>query len=236
MATIARSLDRLAPVLRTLHADALAKRSFEFAFWCKEFVKFRLRGERGRFLGVYEPCFTQLMGLSREDFAGKSILDIGCGPKGTLEWADVAKERIGLDPLVDQYRMLGITHHKARYVKAHSESIPFDDGYFDVVACYNALDHVDNIDQTIAEIKRVIAPGGLFLLAVDVNHTPTLAEPVTLPWSIVDAFRPELEPQMVQRYENCGDFITMFRTKANFDATLGENRPGVLVAKFGKPV
>ena len=231
MPRLARSLDRLAPVFRRLRMDTLAKRAFEFAFWSKEWVAFKLRSRQEQFLGLYDPCFTTLMGLSREDFRGKRILDIGCGPKGTLEWADMASERIGLDPLVDQYRMLGIDRHKAKYVKAHSEAIPYPDGYFDVVACFNALDHVDDIHKTIAEIKRVVAPGGLFLLAVDVNHTPTLAEPVTIPWNILDEFRPELDPVYEQRYEIAGSYIDMLEAKAFFDPSRGERRPGVLVAK-----
>ena len=29
--------------------------------------------------------------------------DIGCGPRGSLEWATMAAERVGLDPPVNKY-------------------------------------------------------------------------------------------------------------------------------------
>lgn len=71
----------------------------------------------------------------------------------------MASERVGLDPLVDGYRALGIGQHKMTYVKGGSEKIPFPDGHFDIVTSFNSLDHVDNLDATVAEITRVTAPG-----------------------------------------------------------------------------
>ena len=35
----------------------------------------------------YEHFFTAFFGLTRADYAGKRLLDIGCGPCGSLEWA-----------------------------------------------------------------------------------------------------------------------------------------------------
>ena len=66
------------------------------------------------------------------------------------------------------------------YVAAGSENIPFPDGHFDIVTCINALDHVDNLDATIREIKRVTRQGGFFLLLVEIDHPPTSTEPITI--------------------------------------------------------
>ena len=49
-----------------------------------------------------------------------------------------------------------------KYIAAPSERIPFPDGYFDIVMCLNALDSVDDLNKTIAEIKRITRKGGLF--------------------------------------------------------------------------
>jgi ubiquinone/menaquinone biosynthesis C-methylase UbiE len=129
------------------------------------------------------------------------MLDIGCGPVGSLEWADRARVRVGLDPLVDSYRALGIADHAMRYVAAQAECMPFADGSFDIVSSFNSLDHVDDLDETIAEITRLLAPGGRFLLLVEVNHPPTLTEPITLGWDVVDRFGGAFEQVLVRHLD-----------------------------------
>jgi ubiquinone/menaquinone biosynthesis C-methylase UbiE len=138
-----------------------------------------------------------------ESYRGKRILDIGCGPRGSLEWADVAAKRVGLDPLAEQYLALGAGQHKMQYVAAYSESIPFPDGHFDVVCSFNSLDHVVDLGRTIREIKRVTKRGGLLLLLVEINHQPTELEPHCLGWDSVELFKPEFVLRTQQHYE-CG--------------------------------
>jgi ubiquinone/menaquinone biosynthesis C-methylase UbiE len=143
--------------------------------------------------GHFEPLFTRVYGLTQDDYRGKNILDVGCGPCGTLEWATMAAERIGIDPLARQYRKLGTIKHAMRYVAAPSERIPFSDGYFDVVSCFNALDHVDNSKETIAEIKRVTRKGGLFLVSVEIDHLPTATEPLVITERDMASLVPEFQ-------------------------------------------
>jgi SAM-dependent methyltransferase len=143
--------------------------------------------------GHFEPLFTTVYDLEPAEFRGKRILDIGCGPCGSLEWATMAAERVGLDPLARKYKALGIDKHRMRYVAARSERIPFPDGYFDIVSCLNALDHVDNFDKTIAEIKRVTRRGGLFLVSVEINHPPTVYEPLAISESDMARLAPEFK-------------------------------------------
>jgi len=151
------------------------KASWELAYWQR-----RKRKERHLKNDHYQQHYTDLFGLTTEDYRNKKVLDIGCGPRGSLEWADVAAERYGLDPLANEYLKLGAGKHKMSYVSAPSEAIPFADGYFDIVASFNSLDHVDDLDRTSAEIGRVTKPGGRFLLVVEINHPPTPTEPITL--------------------------------------------------------
>ena len=136
----------------------------------------------------YERVFTQHFELTPDFFDGKRILDIGCGPRGTLEWATGAAERVGVDPLVNEYREFGIEHHAMAYVDAPAEKLPFPDGHFDVVTILNALDHVEDLKATIAEISRVAADGGTILITVEVRHKPTAAEPHWIDWDLVESF------------------------------------------------
>ncbi len=141
--------------------------------------------------GHFEPLLTTVYDLEPNDFRGKRILDIGCGPCGSLEWATMAAERVGLDPLAKKYLRLGAAKHAMRYVAARSERIPFSNGYFDIVSCLNALDHVDSFEKTIAEIKRVTRKGGLFLVSVEIDHLPTVYEPLVISEGDMAKLEPE---------------------------------------------
>ena len=136
----------------------------------------------------YQRVFTTHFELSPDFFAGKRVLDVGCGPRGSLEWATMAADRVGLDPLADTYREFGIDRHAMSYVSAPAERMPFEEARFDLVTCLNALDHVDDVDDTIGEMTRVAADGATLLLMVETGHEATSTEPQELDWDIVESF------------------------------------------------
>lgn len=155
-----------------------------------EMVYWNDRAAREGVLGNthYEHVFTAHFGLEPGFFDAKRVLDVGCGPRGSLEWASNAARRVGLDPLVERYRELGIERHAMEYAAAPAERMPFADASFDVVATLNSLDHVDDVDAAVAEITRVAAPGATWLLTVEVGHEPTATEPHSLGWDVADGF------------------------------------------------
>jgi ubiquinone/menaquinone biosynthesis C-methylase UbiE len=132
--------------------------------------------------------YTKEFGFDNTFFNGLRLLDVGCGPSGSLEWADNALERIGVDPLANDYLKLGASKHKMKYVNACCEALPFEDEYFDVVFSFNALDHVDDLGKSVKEITRVLKPGGKFLLITDCNHGSTITEPTNIPLNFIDEF------------------------------------------------
>ncbi len=70
-----------------------------------------------------------------------------------------------------------------------------------MVSSFNSLDHVNNLDQTISEIKRVLKPGGTFLLLTEVNHKPTKCEPITFSWGIIEKFTDTFSAVELRQYE-----------------------------------
>ena len=150
----------------------------------------------------YKYFYTTHFGLDDFFYSNKTILDIGCGPRGSLEWASTALRRVGLDPLAKEYLRLGADKHQMEYIASPSENIPLKDAECDVVASFNSLDHVESIERSLAEIKRVTRAGGLFLLIVEVNHPPTSCEPHQLsPEKLIEALAPELVCETFQTYK-----------------------------------
>jgi SAM-dependent methyltransferase len=207
----------------------LARRA-ELRFWRRAVADGRLEG-RSR-----EEVFTTYVGLDRAFYAGKRVLDIGCGPRRELDWAEMAAERIGLDPLAHRYLgLLGTgAAERMRYVTGVAERIPFEDGYFDIVVSVNSLDHVQDVGRVAAEIKRVLRPGGTFVLLTELNHRARLTEPQVFSWEVLELFEPELEPVYERRFEDTGRGIDASVADAVPYDRSRPSRPGVLVARLIK--
>lgn len=194
-------------------------------WWFKKVIEGRLSNHH------FKDFFTTFFSLEEDFYNQKKILDIGCGPRGSLEWADVAAERIGLDPLADQYMKLEGKHHKMEYRKSGSESIPYPDGYFDVISSLNSLDHVDDLNQTINEIKRCVKKGGLFLLISDIHSFPTVAEPSNFDWDIAVKFLPEFEIIDERHFEGSNMYKSL-RENIAFDHSNSVDRYGIIALKM----
>lgn len=94
------------------------------------------------------------------DLAGKRVLDVGCG-KG--RFARVFKDR---EPRAEIWG-LDISEEMLRFVppdistRAGSMTeIPFEDGFFDAAYATESLEHAVEIERAVAEICRVVKPGG----------------------------------------------------------------------------
>lgn len=205
------------------------KERHELKFW-----EGRYAAERGHLSNAYyEKYYTTFFGIDRDAYQDRRIMDIGCGPRGSLEWADMASERIGLDSLANEYKKLGADKHKMTYVDAGAENIPFADGYFDAVFSFNSLDHVRDIDLTIAEIKRVVKPGGLFLLITEFGHAPTPTEPQSFSSDIVERFTPEFKIASCNSYQLNDDHVyKSLDARREYDPTDDEAERAVLCAKL----
>jgi SAM-dependent methyltransferase len=110
----------------------------------------------------------------------KIVADFGCGPQGSLCWAVGARARIGIDVLADAYGGFNIAAQNMVYVCSTENTIPLPSNYVDVLFTRNAMDHVDNFPAMCAEVLRVLAPGGVFVGAFNLNEPRTVCEPQTL--------------------------------------------------------
>ena len=129
----------------------------------------------------------------------------------------MASRRIGLDPLAKEYMRLGASQHQMENICSPSEDIPLKDGECDAVFSFNSLDHVEDVDQTLKEIKRITRSGGLLLLLVEVNHPPTDCEPHEMtPKKLVESLEPEFVCEGWQVYRPSA--------KGMYESILGDER------------
>lgn len=101
---------------------------------------------------------------------GDRVLDLACGT-GDLLYA--AAERAGVAVGVDvTHRMLELAARRspgARLVTADMLALPFENARFEVVTTGYGLRNVPNLGAALAEIHRVLAPGGR-VLSLDFNR------------------------------------------------------------------
>jgi 2-polyprenyl-6-hydroxyphenyl methylase / 3-demethylubiquinone-9 3-methyltransferase len=103
--------------------------------------------------------------ILRERGAEARVLDVGCGA-GFLSnhLARLGFDVTGVDASPGSLDVA--TRHdvsgKARYVLGDALALPFPSASFDVVCAMDFLEHVEEPAAVVAEIARVLKPGGLF--------------------------------------------------------------------------
>lgn len=122
-------------------------------------------------------------------WSNKVVADFGCGPRGSLTWSKTPLLRIGIDVLAEKYAANfsdEIKKHEMVYVTSTENLIPMPDECVDYLLTINSLDHVNNLDEIICELHRILKKGGILLGSFNLNEPYTEYEPQTLTESIID--------------------------------------------------
>jgi ubiquinone/menaquinone biosynthesis C-methylase UbiE len=107
--------------------------------------------------------------------AQKRVLDVACGEGyGAAMLAQAAAHVCGVD--VDAETIATATRKYARqrnlgFACADCQSLPFGDAEFDCVVSFETIEHIRDQHAFLAEVVRVLKPGGL-LIASSPNKTP----------------------------------------------------------------
>lgn len=93
------------------------------------------------------------------DYGEGTVVEVGSGPWGILSIIE-AKERIAVDPALEDYKQRFQLTEGVQYLNSKAESIELPSEVADVVFCCNVLNHVQTPNKVLSEISRIMKKNG----------------------------------------------------------------------------
>ena len=147
-----------------------------------------------------------LWGLKHLDIKSDDvILDVGCGGGININrMAKKAKKVYGVDYSIESVKVSRevnrqeIYDGKVEVVKGDVQSLPFDDDTFDVVTAFETVYFWPNIEKCFGEVKRVLKPGGIFLIGTESNGSDNIAMKISEKFIDMTVYNDEELTQFLQ--------------------------------------
>lgn len=125
---------------------------------------------------------VSLWGLKHLDISPDDvILDIGCGGGMNINrMASEAKKVYGVDYSIESVNLSRevnedlIKRGKVEIYEGNVMDLPFEDNSFDIVTAFETVYFWPDIEKSFGEVKRVLKPGGMFLIGCESNGNEKL--------------------------------------------------------------
>lgn len=133
-------------------------------------------------LGGIEAEHVHRYVLARQIATGCDVLDIACGEGyGSFILAEVARSVVGVD-IADEAVNHAIEKYQAsnlRFLKGNCAQIPVVSASIDLVVSFETIEHHDQHEAMMLEIRRVLRPNGILLISSPnrPEYDKTLSEP-----------------------------------------------------------
>ena len=120
---------------------------------------------------------VSLWGLKHLDIKSEDIiLDVGCGGGINIKrMAQDAKKVYGIDYSIESVKLSRKVNEKligdgmVEIMKGNVKDLPFEDNTFDIVTAFETVYFWPDIEKCFGEVKRVLKPGGIFLIGMETN-------------------------------------------------------------------
>mgnify|MGYP002591950241 FL=1 len=175
---------------------------------------------------------VSLWGISHLDLAGnEKILDIGCGgginlsrflkkvPRGHVTGIDLSPDCVNYSFMRNRN---AIAEGRCSVYEGSAELLPFGANHFDVITAFETIYFWPDLPNTLKEIKRVLKPGGTFLIVNEADG-----------YGFLDNLYPKIIKDMtVYKTEELSSILT----KAGFTNIEIDTKLGCVTVSARRPV
>lgn len=117
----------------------------------------------------YAPWMKSTLEFAK--FSGKKVLEVGFGMGTDLfQFASAGASVSGIDLSPEHLRIARLRFSAAGLDAdlwlGDAEDLPFEDGAFDAVYSFGVIHHTPDAEKAVAEIRRVLRPGGQAIIGV----------------------------------------------------------------------
>lgn len=106
---------------------------------------------------------------------GARVLDLGCAEGATLVHLGCPPGAVGVDVFEDKLAFARARVPNTEFVRASAYELPFEAGRFDHVLVRDVIHHMEQPERALAEVRRVLAPGGRLDVLETCGKNPLIA-------------------------------------------------------------
>jgi SAM-dependent methyltransferase len=164
--------------------------------------------------------------MAKELACGKTVLDIASGEGyGSRLLSEVASHVYGVDLSAE-----AVEHANQKYGRPNLEfrvgscaAIPMADHSVDIVVSFETIEHHDQHEKMMWEIKRVLRPGGVAIISSPEKHEYSIVPNFTNEYHVLELYRHEFESLLAKYFKS----IAMYGQRIVYGSGIFlENRAG----------
>lgn len=185
---------------------------------CNKEMVFNYRGGEAmlewtgeRYVPWMEPGEIHYEHLHRYRFAtefvkGRKVLDLACGEGyGSFMMSQEAGEVIGvdLDEVTIRHAFSKYIKENLKFIKGSITDIPIEgEKIFDVIVCFEALEHIEEHDELMKEVKRLLKEDGTFIVSTPNKYVYSDKADYQNPYHLRELYFDEFKTLLNNNFKN----------------------------------